>query len=70
MSHTSEQIDCDNCVTMTITKFRKVKLTRLGKPHIFEDVETKTCPNCDNFYLSDVTLKKCDELLKKELVAA
>lgn len=69
----SNQIHCDNCNTLTEKVFRdKVRITFSGTPVYADNVETQTCPNCDNFYLSDATLNKCYKILEEQrnLVAA
>jgi hypothetical protein len=75
MSRTSDnQIHCDNCDTLTETGFRQIRLYRFGKDFYLDDVKTKTCPNCDNFYLSAKTIDECNSLIQqrreRELVAA
>jgi hypothetical protein len=71
MSSTSNaQIHCDDCWTMTETKVRDIKLTRYGRSFSLKNVETNTCPNCDNFYLSGETLDRCEALIQRELIVA
>jgi hypothetical protein len=63
---------CDNCDTLTETRFGRIRLNRFQQDYYFDDVETKTCPNCDSFYLSDATLNKCYKIIEeqRELVDA
>jgi YgiT-type zinc finger domain-containing protein len=69
----SNQIHCDNCNTLTETVFRNnLRLTYLGQSFYLDNVESQTCPNCDNFYLSESTLQKSYKIIEhqQELVAA
>jgi hypothetical protein len=69
----TNHINCDECGTLTETKFVSKKIFRRGKYYNFES-NAEVCPNCDNKYFDMHTTlefeKSIKEQEKKELQVA